>query len=82
MIIAGPCTFASYDELYDIVFELKRLGIKYIRGGAYKGRTNPYSFQGLQDGGIEILIKIKNELNLKIVTELMTIEQIKKYIKI
>lgn len=79
LIIAGPCTFASYDELYDIALELKRLGIKYIRGGAYKSRTNPYSFQGLQDEGIEILIKIKNELNLKIVTELMTIEQIKKY---
>ena len=82
IIIAGPCTFASYDELYEIALELKKLGIKYIRAGAYKGRTNPYSFQGMQDEGIEILIKIKNELNLKIVTELMTIEQVKKYCNI
>ena len=79
LIIAGPCTFASYEELYEIAVELKKLGINFIRAGAYKGRTNPYSFQGLQDEGIEILIKIKNDLNLKIVTELMTTEQIKKY---
>lgn len=79
LIIARPCTFASYEELYEIAVELKKLGIKFIRAGAYKSRTNPYSFQGLQDEGIEILIKIKTELNLKIVTELMTIEQIKKY---
>lgn len=79
LIIAGPCTFGSYEELYEIALKLKKLGIKYIRAGAYKGRTNPYAFQGLRDEGIEILIKIKNELNLKIVTELMTIEQVKKY---
>lgn len=79
VIIAGPCTFSSYEELYAIAKELKKIGIKYFRAGAYKGRTNPYSFQGLQDEGMEILLKIKKELNLCIVTELLTIEQIKKY---
>ena len=79
LIIAGPCTFASYDEIYSIVVELKKLGIKYIRAGAFKPRTNPDSFQGLGDEGMNILIRIKKELDVKIVTELMTINQIKKY---
>ena len=79
VVIAGPCTFSSYKELYNIAHELKKLGIKFLRGGAYKGRTNPYSFQGLQDEGIEILLRIKKELDMYIVTELMTIEQVIKY---
>ena len=78
-IIAGPCTFGSYEEVYEIAKKLKELGIKFFRAGAYKARTNPYSFQGLRDEGIEILIKIKKELGLYIVTELQTIEQVRKY---
>ena len=81
IIIAGPCTFASYEEVYSIAKELKKIGIKYFRAGAYKGRTNPYSFQGLGDEGIEMLLKIKKELDLFIVTELLTIEHVKKYAK-
>ncbi len=78
-IIAGPCTFGSYEEAYNIARELKELGIRFFRAGAFKGRTNPYSFQGMRDEGIEILLKIKKELNINIVTELMTIEQVQKY---
>lgn len=81
IIIAGPCTISSYEEAYSIAKELKKQGIKFFRAGTYKSRTNPYSFQGLQDEGIEILIKIKNELDLSLVTELQTIEQVKKYAK-
>ena len=81
IIIAGPCTISSYEETYSIAKELKKQGIKFFRAGTYKSRTNPYSFQGLQDEGIEILIKIKNELGLCLVTELQTIEQVKKYSK-
>lgn len=62
-----------------IAKELKRLGIKYFRTGAYKSRTSPYSFQGMQEEGIEMLIRLKKELDIKIVTELMTVEQVKKY---
>lgn len=79
IIIAGPCTFSSYEEVYSIAKKLKKIGIKYFRAGAYKGRTNPYSFQGLRDEGIEILLRIKKELGLYIVTELLTIEQVRKY---
>ena len=57
LIIAGPCTFGSYEEIYSIAIELKKLGIKFLRAGVFKSRTNPYSFQGLQDEGIEILLK-------------------------
>ena len=79
IIIAGPCTFGTYEEVYSIAKELKRLGIKYFRAGAYKSRTSPYSFQGIQEEGIEMLIRLKKELDIKIVTELMTVEQVKKY---
>lgn len=79
LIIAGPCTFASYEELYKIAYELKKRGIKFLRAGAFKLRTNPHSFQGLGDEGIEMLLKIKDELNMCIVTELTTISQIEKY---
>lgn len=79
LIIAGPCSFGSYEELYKVAKELKKLGIKYIRGGAFKGRTNPYTFQGLHDEGMDILLRIKRELKLNIVVELLTIEDIRKY---
>lgn len=79
VIISGSCTFGSYEELKNIVIELKKHGVEIIRGGAFKSRTNPNSFQGLQDEGIEILKRIKKELSVKIIVELMTIEQIKKY---
>ena len=79
IIIAGPCTFGSYEEIYEIAKELKKLKVKFLRAGVFKSRTNPYSFQGLQDEGIEILLKIKKEFGFKLVTELLTIEQVKKY---
>lgn len=79
LIIAGPCTFGSYEELYKIAVLLKEKGIKYLRAGVFKMRTSPDSFQGLRDEGMEMLLKIKKELGLKIVTELTTIEQVHKY---
>ena len=79
VIIAGPCTFGSYSELYKIAKELKKIGVKFLRGGAFKARTCPYSFDGLKEEGMEILLKIKEELDIKIVTELLTIEQVRKY---
>ena len=78
-IIAGPCTFKDYEEIYEIATELKKRGIVYFRAGTFKLRTDPNSFQGLQEEGMEMLLKLKKELNIKIVTELTTINQIKKY---
>ena len=79
IIIAGPCTFASYDEIKKIASLLKERGIEYFRAGTFKMRTDPNSFQGLRDEGMEMLLKLKEELDIKIVTELTTIEQVKKY---
>ena len=79
IIIAGPCTFGSYEEIYKIASLLKERGIEYLRAGTFKMRTSPDSFQGLRDEGMEILLRIKKELGMKIVTELTTIEQVQKY---
>lgn len=79
VIISGSCTFGSYEELKSIVTELKKYGVEIIRGGAFKSRTNPNSFQGLQDEGMKILKRIKKEFSVKIIVELMTIDQLKKY---
>ncbi len=68
-IIAGPCSVESRQQLFDIAGELKELGIKLMRAGAYKPRSSPYSFQGLKEKGLEYLADVKNELGMMIVTE-------------
>ena len=78
-IIAGPCVFSSFEELKNIVIELKKLGIEYVRAGTFKLRTSPDSFQGLRDEGMEIIRQIKEKFSIKFVVEFTTIEQVKKY---
>ena len=68
-IIAGPCSVESRQQIFDIAGELKEIGIKFLRAGAYKPRSSPYSFQGLKEKGIEYLLEVKKELGLMIVTE-------------
>lgn len=79
LLIAGPCSFGSYEELLTIAKELKSRGVNYLRAGTFKMRTNPNSFQGLREEGMEMLIKLRKELDIKIVTELTSIEQVEKY---
>lgn len=79
LIICGPCTFASYKEIKNIANSLKKRNIEYIRAGAFKARTDPNFFQGLGDEGMEILLRVKNKTGLKLVVELMTIDQVKRY---
>jgi 3-deoxy-7-phosphoheptulonate synthase len=71
MIIAGPCAIESYEQLEKVAEFLVSKGIKYIRGGAFKPRTTPDSFQGLGKEGLEMLFKIRSKFGLKIVTEIM-----------
>ena len=78
-IIAGPCAIESAEQIIRIAKQLKEIGVDYLRGGAFKPRTNPESFQGLGDIGIEYLLKAKEETGLPVITELMTIEQVRKY---
>lgn len=70
-VIAGPCTVESYDQFLASAKAVKQAGFEYIRGGAFKPRTSPYSFQGLGQEGLEILSEVSGELGLKVVTEVM-----------
>ena len=79
VIIAGPCAIESREQIIRIAKKLKDVGIDYLRGGAFKPRTNPDNFQGLGDKGIEYLIEAKKITGIPIITELLTIEQVKKY---
>ncbi len=70
-MIAGPCTVESREQLFATAEAVKDAGGSMLRGGAYKPRTSPYSFQGLGDEGLRLLQEAKEETGLPIVTELM-----------
>lgn len=70
-VIAGPCSVESEEQIVDIAEKVKRSGAKLLRGGAFKPRTSPYSFQGLGVKGLELLLKAKEKTHLPIVTEIM-----------
>ncbi len=71
VVIAGPCAIESHQMFRSIAKEVKDAGVKVLRGGAFKPRTSPYSFQGLGDEGLKILKSVGDELDLVTVTELM-----------
>jgi 3-deoxy-7-phosphoheptulonate synthase len=73
-VIAGPCSVESRQQIIDTAHSLKALGIKFLRGGAYKPRTSPYSFQGLKDEALQYLADARKETGLKIVTEVKDTE--------
>ncbi len=70
-VIAGPCTVESYEQFEAAAKAVRRAGFEYIRGGAFKPRTSPYSFQGLGEEGLKILSEVSRSLGLKVVTEVM-----------
>ena len=78
-IIAGPCSVESREQIIRIAKKLKELGVDYLRGGCFKPRTDPDTFQGLGELGLDYLIEAKEITGLPIVTELMTVEQVRKY---
>ncbi|MBZ4664064.1 MAG: 3-deoxy-7-phosphoheptulonate synthase [Caloramator sp.] len=82
LIIAGPCSVEDYDTMDKIAAGLKELNIEYLRGGAFKPRTSPYSFQGLKDEGIEILKNIKERYGFKIVSEVLDLRDIEYMIEV
>lgn len=69
-IVAGPCAIESRDQALTIAKEVKRYGAVLFRGGAFKPRTSPYSFQGLQEEGLKILAEIREITGLGVVTEI------------
>jgi len=76
IIIAGPCAVETRGQLLKTARAVKEAGAHMLRGGAFKPRTSPYSFQGLGEEGLQILAEAREETGLYIVTEVMTPEQI------
>src|SRR3954453_13456158 len=82
MTIAGPCTVESRDVLLDTARLVRDSGAQLLRGGAYKPRTSPYSFQGLGGEGLRLLQEAKEETGLPIVTELMDVRDIEAVLEV
>ncbi len=81
-IIAGPCSVESKDQIVETAEAVKKAGAKALRGGAFKPRTSPYSFQGLGEEGLKYLAEAKKRTGLPIVTEVMDtrdVDLVKKY---
>jgi 3-deoxy-7-phosphoheptulonate synthase len=76
VVIAGPCAVESKEQFLSIAKEVKKYGADLLRGGIFKPRTSPYTFQGLGKDGLKILKEVKEELGIGIVSEAMNIEQV------
>lgn len=75
-LIAGPCSVESEDQICSVAQSVKESGAQFLRGGAFKPRTSPYSFQGMKDEGLKLLSEAKKKTGLPIVTEIMSIEHL------
>jgi 3-deoxy-7-phosphoheptulonate synthase len=76
VIIAGPCAVESQEQLFNTARAVKKEGARILRGGAFKPRSSPYSFQGLGEEGLKLLSSIRVETGLPIVTEVMDTRQV------
>jgi 3-deoxy-7-phosphoheptulonate synthase len=76
VIIGGPCTVESRSQMEIVATQLNQAPVQALRGGVYKPRTSPYSFQGLGLEGLEILSDVRRHHNIPVVTEVMSIAQI------
>jgi 3-deoxy-7-phosphoheptulonate synthase len=72
VVIAGPCSVESREQMLEVALAVKEAGAHMIRGGAFKPRTLPYSFQGLEEEGLKILAEARDLTGLSIVTEVVT----------
>ncbi|MFH0786082.1 MAG: 3-deoxy-7-phosphoheptulonate synthase [Pseudomonadota bacterium] len=72
MVMAGPCSVESEEQLMESAHIIKKGGAQILRGGAYKPRTSPYSFQGLEEEGLKLLKKVREKTGLPVVTEVMS----------
>ena len=78
-VIAGPCSVESEEQIATVAASVKASGAAFLRGGAFKPRTSPYSFQGLEDEGIRLLTAAKKATGLPIVTEIMSETQLDEF---
>jgi len=80
-IMAGPCSVESEEQIIEIAKSVKKSGANFLRGGAFKPRTSPYSFQGLELEGLRLLKRAKEETGLSIVTEIMSTDYIDEFVR-
>ena len=76
MVIAGPCSIESKEQMMIITEHVSKAGAKILRGGAYKPRTSPYAFQGLGEEGLKIIREAADKFDMLVITEVMDREQI------
>ena len=76
VVMAGPCAVESKEQLFEAADIVKAGGARFLRGGAYKPRTSPYSFQGLEEEGLKYLAEARERTGLKIVTEVTMVDAI------
>jgi 3-deoxy-7-phosphoheptulonate synthase len=76
VIMAGPCAVESEEQLMETAKAVKRLGASIVRGGAFKPRTSPFSFQGLEKKALKMLAKVKSDLGIPVITEVLDIQNI------
>jgi 3-deoxy-7-phosphoheptulonate synthase len=75
-VIAGPCSVESRDQILEVAHIVREAGARGLRGGAFKPRTSPYSFQGLKEKGLQLLAEARTATGLAIVTEVMAPEHV------
>lgn len=76
VIVAGPCSIESKDQLLTVATAMKNAGVTILRGGAFKPRTSPYDFQGLGEDGLKIMKEVADEVGMVTISEIMTPSQI------
>ncbi|MCC7298721.1 MAG: 3-deoxy-7-phosphoheptulonate synthase [Bacteroidia bacterium] len=76
LMIAGPCAVENEEQIFTISEFLSKLGVRFLRGGAYKPRTSPYSFQGLKTEGLVMMRNAADKYGLSVVTEIMSADKI------
>ncbi|NEQ79897.1 MAG: 3-deoxy-7-phosphoheptulonate synthase [Moorea sp. SIO2I5] len=82
VIVAGPCSVENEDMIVETARRVKASGAKFLRGGAYKPRTSPYSFQGHGESGLDLLAKAREETGLGIITEVMDTADVDKIARV
>ena len=76
VIMAGPCAVESEQQLMETAKAVKKLGASIVRGGAFKPRTSPFSFQGLEKKALKMLARVKSDLGIPVITEVLDIQNI------
>lgn len=76
-VIAGPCSVESNEQILSVAEDVKKSGATLLRGGAFKPRTSPYAFQGLEESGLDMLVEAGKRTGLPVVSELMSAKQLK-----